>query len=244
MEQNLPSSSILNIITGCSSGLGNEICKYKKNLGEEVIGFSQSMNDKNIKNINYDINNYSDYEEKKYYYIEDLKKFKTLNFYFNAAYINDETNDLDNIFDNILKSIYINFINQFEILNYYFKKTDSLNLNIYFLSSISIFNNKNNFIGYKLSKSLMYNLTNFINNKNINKVNLKIRCFVFGGILTPTYINKINQQNPQSWKIKFAISTKTALNIIEDKKYKNYAIVIRPLKTKIIYFINKFFKIF
>ena len=36
-------NNVLNIITGCSNGLGKELCSYKKKKGENVIGFSRNL---------------------------------------------------------------------------------------------------------------------------------------------------------------------------------------------------------
>lgn len=244
MQKTLISNNVLNIITGCSNGLGKELCNYKKKIGENVIGFSRNLEKDNNVKYNFDICDYNNYYKKKYEFIENFNNFNILNFYFNAAYINDEDDNFQSIIDNTIESININFLNQLKILKFFENKIKLNSINVYFLSSVSVYNNKNNLIGYKLSKNLMNNFTKFSKNKKINNINLDIKCFVFGGILTSTYLNKIKNSKSYNLKKKMAITTDQAINILESNLYYKNQIIIKPLRIKIIYYLNKIFKLF
>ena len=230
------------IVTGCSSGIGKEICHellFKKKF---VLGISKSKVEFNSEKFFFVKKNF----DKKTIIGNKIKKIIKnkikINLILNAG-INYNKNTKINS-TNLMKILNVNFLNQFFFLISLSEKYKNKLNEVLFISSYDVFSKKpSQFFGYTFSKILTFEVHRLIKKfKDSFKFNTKL---AFLGAVDTKMYKRSNKENYLSNKNKNRILNanfvaKSLLNFLKTKKNviflpqkknnKNIKLYLRQLK--------------
>lgn len=154
------------IVTGCSSGIGKEICQQLLNKNFFVLGISKSKIKINSNNFFFMKHNFSKLDiiyKKKYYSLLNNKK---INLILNAGINFDKNKKITP--ENMKKILNVNFFSQFYFFLSFLTVKDFFLKKVMFISSYDVFSKKpSQFFGYSLSKNLIFETYRLMNTYNV-----------------------------------------------------------------------------